>query len=112
MQKNIKVKSVSIIKEGTNDKTGKDWKLYEVECEGDDDMDKFTTFNGMYENSEGQQFQDNFEYNTQYKKWETISASKAEKNSQHEELLNGLRKIFEKLNEIENKINENCKSNN
>ena len=106
MQKNIKVKSVSVLKEGTNPKTKKDWKLYEVECSGDDDMDRFTTFNGMYENSEGQQMQDNFEYDSKWKKWQTVSQAQAEKNDKHEELLNAIREVWSKVDELGKKFDE------
>lgn len=103
MQKNITIKSTDIIKEGRNEKTGKDWILYKVFVDGDDEMKEFTTFNYIYQNSIGQQMQSNFEYNEKFKNWQEISVAKETENSKHEELLNGLRKIFELLEEIKNK---------
>jgi len=105
MQKNIQVKSVSIKKQGTNEKTGKDWTLYTVECSGDDEMNKFSTFNQQYMNSEGQQMTGNFEYDTKWKNWQEVSAAQAEATDKHQEIMGALRTLFEKLETIEEGMN-------
>ena len=101
MQKNIQVKSVSIKKQGTNEKTGKDWTLYTVECSGDDEMNKFSTFNQQYMNSEGQQMTGNFEYDTKWKNWQEVSAAQAEATDKHDEIMNAIREVWTKLDNIE-----------
>jgi len=104
MQKNIQVKSVSIKKQGTNEKTGKDWTLYTVECSGDDEMNKFSTFNQQYMNSEGQQMTGNFEYDTKWKNWQEVSAAQAKENDKHDEIMEGLRGVWKKVDDVEKKI--------
>lgn len=99
MEKTIIIKSVEVTKRGTNEKTGKDWSLYRIQCSGDDDMGEFTTFNPQYANSQGQQMKSNFEYNEKFKNWQEISAQKESENSKHEEIMNGLRKVFELIDE-------------
>lgn len=99
MQKTITIKSCEIKKQGTNDKTGKEWTLFKVICEGDDDMKEFSTFNGDYMNADGQQMKSNFEYNSQYKNWQEISAAQEKDNSKHDEIMNALKEIWNKLDE-------------
>jgi len=52
----------------------------------------------------GQQFQGNFEYQTKWKNWKEISEKQAEESSKHDELLNGIRKCWDKIDEVEKKI--------
>ena len=104
MQKNIQVKSVSIKKQGTNEKTGKDWTLYIVKCD-DPEMKEFSTFNPDYANSEGQQMNSNFEFNEKYKNWQEVSAAQAEATDKHQEIMGALRTLFEKLETIEEGMN-------
>jgi len=103
MQKNIQVKSVSIKKQGTNEKTGKDWTLYIVKCD-DPEMKEFSTFNPDYANSEGQQMNSNFEFNEKYKNWQEVSASQAKENDKHDEIMEGLRGVWKKVDDVEKKI--------
>ena len=103
MQKNIKIESVEVKKEGTNEKTGKNWTLYTVKCSGDIEMSEFSTFDFKYKDSIGQQMQSNFEYNQKFKNWNEISGVQAEKNEKHNEIMNALREIFSQLEEIKNK---------
>jgi len=97
MQKQIQIKSVSVIKEGNTN--GRDWKIYKVQCQGDDEMSEFTTFKGDYVNAEGQQMIGEFEYSQQYKNWKEISATQAKENEKHEEIMNALREIFNLIND-------------
>ena len=101
MQKNIKVESCTIKKEGTNEKTGKDWVLYNVVCSGDDDMKSFSTFNGDYINSECQQMRGNFEYDSKWKNWKEISVAQEKENSKHDEIMNALKEIWSKIDDLE-----------
>ena len=102
-QKTIQVKSVEVFKEGTNEKTGKDWKLYKVKCDGDPDMKEFSTFNPQYANSEGQQMRGSFQYNEKFKNWQEVSVSQEKETEKHDEIMNALRQIFSLLEEIKNK---------
>jgi len=98
MEKTIKVEEVSVKKQGTNEKTGKDWTLYLVKCSGNPDMIEFSTFNPDYVNSEGQQMRGNFEYSEKYKNWNEISAKQETENSKHSEIMNALREIYDLIN--------------
>ena len=109
MDKSFQVNKVEILKEGTNEKTGKDWVLYKVFCSGDDQMKEFSTFKPDYMNGEGQQFRGNFEYDSKWKNWKEISVKQAEESTKHDELLQAIRftaeqnkKIIEKLEAITN----------
>lgn len=97
MQKNIQIKSVDIFKEDPS------WTLFKVKCSGDNDMIEFKTFtdhNGII----GQQYQGHFEYSDQYKNWSEISKKKAEENMKHNEIMEGLRKVWDKCDKVENLI--------
>ena len=104
MNKTFQVKSVEVKKEGTNEKTGKDWVLYLVKCSGDPDMKEFSTFNSAYMNAEGQQMTGNFEYDEKWNNWKEISQKQAEENTKHEEIMNAIRQTWSKLDDIEKKI--------
>lgn len=109
-QKTIKVTKVEILKKGNTN--GYDWVRRKVYCEGDDEMKEFTTLDDKYANSEGQQMQDNFSYNEQYKNWQVISVKKAEELGKHDEIMNGIRKCWDKIDDVEKLIldkNENNK---
>ena len=94
MQKNIQIKEVTKFKEGNTN--GKDWCIFKVKCEGDNEMSEFSTFND-YRDKIGQQFQGEFEFNTKFKNWQEISAKQAEELSKHDEIMNALRIICEKI---------------
>ena len=100
MDKTFQVNKVEILKEGTNEKTGKDWVLYKVYCSNDPDMKEFSTFNPEYMNGEGQQFRGNFEYDTKWNNWKEVSKKQAEETTKHEELLNALREIYSIVDDI------------
>ena len=102
-QKTITIKSVEVAKEGTNEKTGNKWQLLKVICEGDSEMKEFTTFDDKYVNSQGQQMQDNFSYNEKFRNWQVITAKAEAENSKHDEIMTGLRKLYELVEEIKNK---------
>lgn len=103
MQKTIKVTRTEIIKQGNTN--GKDWVIYKVFCENDPEMKEFTTFNGDFANAQGQQMQVNVAYNDQYKNYQEISAQKEAENVKHDELMNGIRENWKKMETIENLLN-------
>ena len=100
MEKTFRVLSCEIKKQGTNERTGKDWTLYLVRCEGDAQMKEFTTFNSAYQNSVGQQMRGTFEYDSKWKNWKEVSVKKAEENTKHEEIMNALRENWSMLDDI------------
>jgi len=100
MQKTIQVIKCEIKKQGRNEKTGKDWTLYTVACNGDDEMKDFSTFNQDYMNAEGQQMRGEFEYNEKFKNWQEISASQAKTNEKHDEIMNAIRKVWDRIDEV------------
>ena len=102
MEKQITINKIETIKTGTNEKTGKDWTLYKIFCEGDPEMTEFSTFNPDYR--EGQQMRGTFQYNEKFKNWQEISPAQAKENEKHDEIMAGLRYVFEKLNAIEEKL--------
>ena len=104
MQKQIKIEEVSIKKQGTNEKTGKPWTLYLVKVSGDPDMTEFSTFNMDYQNSEGQQMRVNVEYSEKFKNWNEISAKQDAENSKHDELMNAIRQVWDKLDKLEKSL--------
>ena len=104
MQKQIKIESCEIKKQGTNEKTGKPWVLYIVKCSGDDEMNEFSTFNGDFMNADGQTAQVNVAYNQKYSNWQETSEKQEAESDKHEEILNGLRKLYERLDEVEKKL--------
>lgn len=104
MEKEIKIESVEVKKEGTNPKTNKNWTLYTVKCSGDSEMTDFSTFDFKYKDSVGQTMKSNFEYNDKFRNWNEISGAKAEENSKHDELLNALRQLYDKVDEVGKKI--------
>ena len=106
MEKQIKIEEVSVKKQGTNDRTGKDWTLYSVKCSGDQDMTEFSTFNPDYANSEGQQMRGNFEYNEKYKNWQEVSAKQESENTKHSEIMNAIRLVYALVDERLPKIKE------
>ena len=109
MDKTITIKSVEIIKQGKNEKTGKDWTLFKIFVDGDQEMGEFSTFNPDYQNSEGQQMRGNFEYDSKWKNWKEVSVKQEEETSKHEELLKAVKftaeqnvKILEGIEDITN----------
>ena len=104
MEKEITVIKVEIVKEGNTN--GKDWVIRKVFCNGDDDMKEFTTFEDRYANSDGQRFKDNFVYDEKYKNWKTQSVAQAKTNEKHDEIMEGLRKVWDKVDELERAINK------
>lgn len=109
MEKQFQVTKCEIKKQGTNEKTGKDWILYRITCSGDNEMKEFTTFNPDYQNSEGQQMRGIFEYNEKFKNWQEISTTQEKENEKHNEVMNALKFIAEqnkvvikKLEDIDN----------
>jgi len=97
MQKNIQITNVEKFKEDPN------WTLFKVKCSGDNDMVEFKTFED-HSGVVGQQYQGHFEYSEQYKNWSEISKKKAEENAKQEEIMEGLRKVWDKIDEVEKKI--------
>lgn len=98
MQKNITLREISTIKEGNTN--GKDWKISRIKCEGDQEMLEFTTFNN-HQDKIDQQFQGNFEYNEKFKNWQEISVAKEAENSKHDEIMNAIRKCWDKIDDVE-----------
>ena len=103
MQKNIQIKSVEKFKEGNTN--GKDWVIFKVVCENDSEMSEFTTFED-HRDKIGQQFQGEFSFNQKYKNWGEISAKQAEELGKHDELLNAIREVWNKVDEIEKKLDK------
>jgi len=101
MNKTIQITSIEKFKEGNTN--GKDWTIFKVKCDNDSEMKEFTTFND-HRDKIGQQFQGNFEYQAKWKDWKEISEKQAEESSKHDELLNGIRKCWDKIDEVEKKI--------
>ena len=106
MKKNIKIESVDVIKQGKNEKTGKDWTLYSVSVSGDNEMKEFSTFNYQYKNIVGEETTANFEYDSKWKNWKEVSEKQAEESSKHEEILNALRQIYDVVDDIRKGINK------
>ena len=104
MNKTITIKSVEVAKEGTNEKTGNKWQLLKVICEGDSEMKEFTTFDDKYVNSQGQQMQDNFSYNEKFRNWQVVSQKQEAENSKHDEVMKGMRSLYEIVDRIEVKV--------
>lgn len=105
MNKTIKVIKCDVIKEGKSDKTGKEWVLYKVFVEGDPEMKEFTTFNSDFMGSNGQQMQVNVAYNDKFKNYQEVSQKQEAEQGKHEEIMNALRQVFGKLDDLENLIN-------
>jgi len=103
MQKTIQITSVEKFKEGNTN--GKDWCIFKVVCSGDDEMNEFSTFND-HRDKIGQQFQGEFDFNQKYKNWGEISAKQAEELGKHDELLNAIREVWNKVDEIEKKLDK------
>lgn len=104
MNKNIKIISVEVKKTGTNERTGKDWTLYVVRCDGDPDMTEFSTFNPEFVNSENQQMRVNVAYNEKFKNWQEVSEKQEAEQGKHEEILSAIRQIWKKIDDLENLI--------
>ena len=103
MQKNIQITSVEKFKEGNTN--GKDWVIFKVVCENDSEMSEFTTFED-HRDKIGQQFQGDFEYQEKWKNWKELSPKQAEESSKHDELLNAIREVWNKVDEIEKKLDK------
>lgn len=103
MEKTITIKEVNKFKEGNTN--GRDWAIYKVKCSGDNEMSEFSTFND-YGSLIGQQYKTNFEYNSKFKNWQEVSEAKAKESSKHEEIMNALRNVFSKLDDIEKKLDK------
>ena len=100
MEKTIQITKADILKQGTNEKSGKNWTLYIVKCSGDDEMKEFTTFDFKYKDSIGQQMRSNFQYDEKWKNWKEITAKQEEESSKHNEIMNALREIYSLIAEV------------
>ena len=102
MQKQIQIVKTEIVKKGNTN--GKDWTIYKVFVNGDNEMKEFTTFNDDFVNADGQQARVNVMYDEKYKTWKETSAKQEKENSKHEELMNAIRQVWDKLDKLEKNL--------